>query len=89
MEQRIEIASPAALRSIIQEAGRQCEFFHRRGDKEVSDAWAAIESLAFEAKAHRRALHIMEKGDQEGPFPIIPCEQGQQPRKGFNPKVLQ
>lgn len=76
----ITTSSPEVLRSIIAEAGRQSDFYHRRNDQEIADFWASLEGLAFEAKAKRLTVLITTRGNTETPHSIKACEQGQQLR---------
>jgi hypothetical protein len=62
----------AHLRSLLQEAGRQADFYHRRGDDEIAAFWAELEGLAFRARTSGKALVI---GVQVKNPPIIKgCE---------------
>lgn len=54
----MEITSRDFLRSLVHEAGRQSDFFDRRGQKELSQFWSELEALAFAAQHASTQLHI-------------------------------
>lgn len=79
-------SSPELLRSLINEAGRQADFYSRRdGATSQCVFWTDLESLATEARRTNRALHISLREIDSNPLPIKACEQGQQLD---NPKVV-
>ena len=74
------VADQSQLRSLVQEAGRQADFYHRKRDADVAEFWQELESLAFEARSQRRALVIEIREVLKTPI-IKLGEQGQQLRK--------
>lgn len=74
----IHITDRTILRSIQREAGRQADFYHRRGETEIANAWSDTEGLATEALRLQTGIQILLEGNVLNPSIIKPCEQGEQ-----------
>lgn len=74
------VANQSHLRSLIQEAGRQADFYRMKRDDDVANFWAELESLAFQARSSRRDLIVIPRESLNPPL-IKACEQVQQLRK--------
>jgi hypothetical protein len=72
------IASREALRSITSEAGRQADYYDRRGNAPLCQMWSEIESLAHAAARHGTMLKLTPVNNRDvqdvNPLPIKPCE---------------
>lgn len=67
------ITDIGAIASILREAGRQADFYHRRGDGDIAQAWSEIEALAFAARQRRCGL-IIRVEEVKNPITIKECE---------------
>ena len=74
------VASPTHLRSLLQESGRQADFYMRKHDGDVAEFWAELESLAFRARTSGQSLVIEIRECLKTPI-IKLGEQHQQLRK--------
>lgn len=70
----LNIKDNHALRSICNEAGRQTDYYTRRGQDSLAQVWSEIESMAFTASRERRSLLITTGNDSSTPNPIKGCE---------------
>lgn len=84
------IENPKFLRSLRNEAERQADFYHRRGDTPLFEFWNDLSSEVTEAMQRAEPLQLLRQGiDSQTPIPIKACEQGQQPRNHTVIKAFQ
>lgn len=86
----MKVNSPNILRSVINEAGRQADFYSRRQGAELEcEFWSELEALASEARRRGHALYIITWESSINPLPIKGGEQGEQLSNPNQFKVLQ
>jgi hypothetical protein len=82
----MQVTSPNILRSIINEAGRQADFYQSKSNTETEcQFWAELEGLATEARRRSRALIIEMRDVPTSPLPIKSGEYCAQPG---NPNII-
>lgn len=84
------IGHPDVLRSVINEASRQHDFYRRRNPAGLEvQFWSDLEFLATEAR-HERVHLVIEKRDvSTHPIPIKHGEEDQQPQNNNVIKAFQ
>jgi len=77
----MRVTHNGALRSLTSEAGRQTEYYARRGLTDLAEVWSELEALAFAASRQHQALIIEIREKEVLPIPNKACEKDQQPPK--------
>lgn len=70
----LRITDASVLRSVINEAGRQSDFYQRKQDMQKREAWSQIEAYAWDAMRRGGALLITVSEGNITPIPIKACE---------------
>ena len=84
----MEITGNDCLRSLTSEAGRQSDYYHRRQMPALTQMWAGIEALAFEASRSSGSLGVELNNTRVKDNPPIPIKAGEQHQQLPNHNVI-